>query len=283
MDTFMDSSWYFLRNTDPLNKDQIADPKVIAERLPVSVYIGGIEHAILHLMYARFIHRFILQELGLPPTEPFAALITQGLVEGKTYKCPSTGRYLKPDEITHDMTPVWEKMSKSKHNGLDPVDLVGSFGADVLRLCVLFKAPPEVPLRWNTDEIAGPLRWLVRILNLASRIKNDFIVNINDDVDSKESSLLDEAVNKCIGDMEFAYDPINHRLNLTVSNLMKFSNSIEEHYSNSTIKSRMNAIRTLALLLHPIAPHTSAEILEIIGIGEDNSNITLEWPKKYIK
>jgi leucyl-tRNA synthetase len=159
-----------------------ADPSKLRQWLPVDSYIGGIEHAILHLLYARFMTRFMAEELGFEQMEPFAGLITQGLVEGKTYQCPTTGRYLKPEELRNEGTKVvmaetnalpletWEKMSKSKYNGVDPVGLVSQHGADVLRLCVLFKAPPEVPLQWNTRDIAGPQRWILRLLTLARKI-----------------------------------------------------------------------------------------------------------------
>jgi leucyl-tRNA synthetase len=182
MDTFMDSSWYFIRYTDAQNKNAIASQEAIKKWLPIDVYVGGVEHAILHLLYARFMNRFVMEELGVAISEPFAGLITQGLVEGLTHKCPTTNRYLKPSEIiqqgkemvvrtTGEPTATnWEKMSKSKHNGVDPVDLVAIYGADTLRLCVLFKAPPEVPLRWNIREIAGPQRWIIRLLNLAERV-----------------------------------------------------------------------------------------------------------------
>lgn len=198
MDTFMDSSWYYWRYcapTDPL--DDPAAVRVACETLPVDVYIGGIEHAILHLLYARFIHKFLSERLPVQeaeqvssrqhpsaPPEPFARLITQGLVEGLTHQCPRTGRYLRPEELGCDPhtgktlikatgegpATGWTKMSKSKYNGVDPTDLVAGHGADVLRLCILFKAPPEATLRWNTRDIAGPQRWLVRLLNLAERI-----------------------------------------------------------------------------------------------------------------
>lgn len=197
MDTFMDSSWYYWRYcspTGPLN-DQTS-LQAVQQMLPVDVYIGGTEHAILHLLYARFIHKFLSERLlgsarereqaqhHCISSEPFARLITQGLVEGLTYQCPKTGRYLCPEEIVSDPstskvvlratgeepTVTWTKMSKSKHNGVEPTSLVAIYGADVLRLCVLFKAPPEVTLKWNTRDIAGPQRWLVRLLNLAERI-----------------------------------------------------------------------------------------------------------------
>ena len=231
MDTFMDSSWYFLRfcsdhfggasaRDNPfLTGGQALEGRLpqeiaadIAKWMPIDTYIGGIEHAIMHLLYARFISLFLHSLSGADEDgaardgsftgEPFMGLITQGLVEGITHKCPSSGRYLRPEEITcavnseegEDYTSrrkvppaapsskmivrasglatvtSWEKMSKSKHNGVDPLSLVQAHGADALRLCVLFKAPPEVPLQWTDRDISGSTRWLVRLLNLASAV-----------------------------------------------------------------------------------------------------------------
>lgn len=208
MDTFMDSSWYYWRYCAPRAPlDDLATVRMAQEMLPVDVYVGGIEHAILHLLYARFIHKFLSERLGVGRRkgeerlldlgssssssscsssfdEPFAQLITQGLVEGLTYQCPRTKRYLRPEEVSSDPQtgrvliratgeePItsWTKMSKSKYNGVDPTALVSIHGADVLRLCILFKAPPEITLKWSTRDIAGPQRWLVRLLNLAERI-----------------------------------------------------------------------------------------------------------------
>ncbi len=208
MDTFMDSSWYFLRfcsdhfgSTSAKGRLPQAITADISKWMPIDTYIGGIEHAIMHLLYARFISLFLHDQSGAGggsyTGEPFMGLITQGLVEGITHKCPTSGRYLRPEEIacaTEDQAASgtalpaapgsrmivrasglatvasWEKMSKSKYNGVDPLSLVQAHGADALRLCVLFKAPPEVPLQWSDRDISGSTRWLVRLFNLASAV-----------------------------------------------------------------------------------------------------------------
>lgn len=242
MDTFMDSSWYYWRYCAPLGSlDDPAMGRAAQEMLPVDVYIGGIEHAILHLLYARFMHKFLSERLKVggtkredqlldldhgssshsPSAEPFAQLITQGLVEGLTYQCPRTGRYLRPEEVSGDPQtgkaliratgeePItsWTKMSKSKYNGVDPTTVVSTHGADVLRLCILFKAPPEITLKWNTRDIAGPQRWLVRLLNLAERIaqsteekpKSNDADGINEDYHLAQfKSFLDKSIQSVI-------------------------------------------------------------------------------------
>lgn len=299
MDTFMDSSWYFLRYPDAHNKDAPFSVETIKKWLSVDVYIGGIEHAILHLLYARFIHRFLMKEVGLEGAipEPFQSLITQGLVEGITHRCPDTQRYLQPHEIStldkaasanatmketgKETLKSWEKMSKSKFNGVDPLELISIFGADTLRLCVLFKAPPEVPLQWNTRDIAGPHRWLVRLLNLTEGVialpSGDTATDNNDTTEGDLGKVVKEAIHNA----EISYDPKNHKLNTIVATMMKLSNSIEAAMKGGTARKRelINALQTLALILHPMAPHTSAEILLMLhNPATDGSYNVLSWP-----
>ena len=146
MDTFVDSSWYFLRFLDPTNTDRIFSSEV-TNQMPVKAYIGGMEHAIKHLLYARFVHKF-LKDLGLVKIpEPFENIITQGLVKGLTYKLKDTGRYLSKDEAkqyTKEQVSVEvEKMSKSKLNGISPLDAIREHGLDCLKLSMVFAGPVE--------------------------------------------------------------------------------------------------------------------------------------------
>lgn len=290
MDTFMDSSWYFARYADPQCTTLPARASAVMADLPVDVYIGGIEHAILHLLYARFINRFLMSQLGVGGREePFRQLITQGLVEGLTFKCPDTGRFLLPEEYTlqgpdgataivhatqSTIKGVWDKMSKSKHNGVDPLDLLSTVGADTLRLSMLFKAPPEVPLRWNTRDIAGPQRWLVRLLNLAERIM-ERIGEAAERHHSPDHDHCIEGARKHVLAMQFAYDPERHRLNLAVSNLMKFSNALEAQLESAPPSTLHASMHCLAVMLHPLAPHTSGQLRRILGTVER----PLRWPR----
>ena len=179
MDTFVDSSWYYLRYIDPENSTAPADPVKAGQMMPVDLYIGGIEHAVLHLLYARFVS-FVMAELGLygqsPQTdEPFRRLLTQGMVHGKTYTSAVTGRPLRPDEVKpgaggsateiatgKTVIETWSKMSKSKHNGIDPGEIIAKYGADAARVFVLFKAPPDAVLDWDDDAISGVSRYRLR-------------------------------------------------------------------------------------------------------------------------
>lgn len=186
MDTFVDSSWYFMRFPDPHNATAPFAPSTAEAFLPVDIYVGGVEHAILHLLYARFLSK-VLATTQLWPSgggpdnngEPFQNLISQGMVHGKTYSDPATGRFLKPAEVDlQDNTNPkiiksgerpnvsWEKMSKSKYNGVDPTVCIKKYGADATRAHILFQAPVTEVLEWDEERIAGVQRWFGRIWRL---------------------------------------------------------------------------------------------------------------------
>lgn len=181
MDTFVDSSWYFMRFPDPSNLEAPFAPEAANANLPVDLYIGGIEHAILHLLYARFISKFVATTPLWPDGsksagEPFKQVLTQGMVHGKTYTDPESGRFLKPDEVdlTVASNPLiiasgkkpdvsFEKMSKSKYNGVDPGTCMAEYGADATRAHILFQAPVSEVLEWDEEKISGITRWLRRL------------------------------------------------------------------------------------------------------------------------
>jgi len=190
MDTFVDSSWYFLRYLDPHNSKLPFTPEKATRGMPVDVYIGGIEHAILHLLYSRFLSKFawktglygkspeLEDKEGKEPGrgEPFKVLLTQGMVQGKTFKDPTTGAFLHPTEVDlkDPQSPIqistglppaqsFEKMSKSKFNGVDPEAMIASHGADATRLHILYKAPPSEELEWDEQSIVGMQRFLTKV------------------------------------------------------------------------------------------------------------------------
>ncbi|CAL9705056.1 unnamed protein product [Knipowitschia caucasica] len=183
MDTFVDSSWYYFRYTDPHNSERPFERPLVDRWLPVDVYIGGKEHAVMHLYYARFISHFC-RDLGLVShREPFRKLLVQGLVKGQTFRLVSTGHYLKKEEVDFSGVqpqswggePVevsWEKMSKSKHNGEDPESVVQTYGLDTVRLYMLYAAPPEQEVLWShrADTLAGVLRWQSRLWQLVTKL-----------------------------------------------------------------------------------------------------------------
>uniref|UniRef100_A0A4X1TFU4 leucine--tRNA ligase n=1 Tax=Sus scrofa TaxID=9823 RepID=A0A4X1TFU4_PIG len=182
MDTFVDSAWYYFRYTDPQNTQSPFSTALADYWMPVDLYIGGKEHAVMHLFYARFFSHFCHDQKMVKHREPFHKLLAQGLIKGQTFRLPS-GQYLQREEV--DLTgsvPVhvktreklevtWEKMSKSKHNGVDPEDVVEQYGIDTIRLYLLFAAPPEKDILWDvkTDALPGVLRWQQRLWALATR------------------------------------------------------------------------------------------------------------------
>ncbi|KAK3933294.1 putative leucine--tRNA ligase, mitochondrial [Frankliniella fusca] len=180
MDTFFDSSWYYLRYLDPSNETEIVSFEEAKKFLPVSVYIGGKEHGTLHLYFARIVSHFLYQLGKIPCSEPFKRLLVQGMVMGQSFQEKETGRYLTRDEVEvkgnqtvsrstgKSVTVRWEKMSKSKHNGVDPIDAIKSFGVDTTRLLMLADAAPFSQRNWNPEGSKGVFNWQNNMYMLVS-------------------------------------------------------------------------------------------------------------------
>lgn len=182
MDTFIDSSWYFLRYPDANNDQQVFDSAKTNDWMPVDQYVGGIEHAILHLLYSRFFTK-VLRDSGLLNfDEPFQRLLTQGMVQGITYKNPVTGKYIPPAQVNlseqkdpetgEPLQVFYEKMSKSKYNGVEPQEVLRKYGADTARMFTLFKAPPEKDLEWEDADVEGQFRFLNRVWRLVAEFSS---------------------------------------------------------------------------------------------------------------
>ncbi|PWB93832.1 leucine--tRNA ligase [Methylosinus sporium] len=188
MDTFVDSSWYYARFTDPHNESAPAAPEQLARWLPVDQYIGGIEHAILHLLYSRFFSRAIRDTGHGGVGEPFAGLFTQGMVVHETYRAAS-GKWIAPSELRFETSDkgrraflieegeevaigAIEKMSKSKRNTVDPDDIIASYGADTARLFVLSDSPPDRDVVWTEEGVQGAWRFVQRVYRLAGELAN---------------------------------------------------------------------------------------------------------------
>eukprot|EP00013_Stygamoeba_regulata_P001989 CAMPEP_0177632816 /NCGR_PEP_ID=MMETSP0447-20121125/2506_1 /TAXON_ID=0 /ORGANISM="Stygamoeba regulata, Strain BSH-02190019" /LENGTH=933 /DNA_ID=CAMNT_0019134435 /DNA_START=68 /DNA_END=2870 /DNA_ORIENTATION=- len=289
MDTFVDSSWYFLRYLDPRNTQSPVDPQKVSS---VDMYIGGIEHAVLHLLYSRFVSKF-LHELGLAPREPFHHLLTQGMVTAKTVQNRHTGKYLTAIEQEQvdeaDLKIIFEKMSKSKHNGVDPLQMIETYGADVVRLFVLFQAPPEMELQWDGSAIAGQQRWLNRLDTLTSRILSE------EDSPSameslattqrhsgkkqhrKQKTLLSTVEIMCslrdtITQVSVSLSKDNPTPNTAIAALMKFSNTLSE--ADLTSDEVYLSARALSVMLAPLAPHFAAEMFSRLSSAERVSSET---------
>ncbi len=283
MDTFIDSSWYYLRYTDATNPAEVFTKAKVNDWMPVDQYVGGIEHAILHLLYSRFFTK-VLRDRGLLNfDEPFKRLLTQGMVQGLTYKNPNTNQFIpsadvNPDdprdpETGEELEVFYLKMSKSKYNGVDPKEVISNYGADTARMFILFKAPPEKDLEWDAADVEGQFRFLNRVWNQvtsydASQAKESGELN-KTEKDLRRS--IHTAIKEITEDLEGDY-----QFNTAVSELMKLSNAIKDA---KCVESPVykEGIETLILLLAPFAPHMAEELWH--GLGNSESIHLQGFPK----
>ncbi|MGB5960239.1 MAG: leucine--tRNA ligase [Coleofasciculaceae cyanobacterium] len=285
MDTFIDSSWYFLRYPDAKNGQQAFDPSKTNDWLPVNQYVGGIEHAILHLLYSRFFTKVLRDRKLLDFDEPFSRLLTQGMVQGLTYENPQKpGQYIpsnlvdpadpKDPETGEKLEVSYKTMSKSKNNGVAPEDVINKYGADTARMFILFKAPPEKDLEWDDADVEGQFRFLNRVWRLVNEFAEAKVTPTNGDLTKPEKDLrraIHTAIKNITEDLEDDY-----QFNTGVSELMKLSNALTD---SSCKESPIYAegISTLILLLAPFAPHIADELWQLIG--NSKSVHTQAWPQ----
>lgn len=237
------SCWYYLRYIDPHNEKMIADPEKLKHWLPVDLYIGGVEHAVLHLLYARFWHK-VLYDLGVVPTkEPFQKLYNQGMILGEGN----------------------EKMSKSKGNVINPDDIVASHGADTLRLYEMFMGPLDAAIAWNEKGLDGSRRFLDRVWRLIITDENSINKKI---VDSNNHS-LDKVYNQTVKKVTEDFDTLS--FNTAISQLMVFIN--ECYKTNEVYKPY---IEGFVKMLSPIAPHIGEELWD--RLGHENTITYQPWP-----
>ncbi|HDL08040.1 MAG TPA: leucine--tRNA ligase [Desulfobacteraceae bacterium] len=294
MDTFVESSWYFERYCSP-NASAIFEKEATDYWMPVDQYIGGVEHAILHLLYSRYFTR-ILHDLGLVEyKEPFTRLLTQGMVCKETTSCPNHG-FLFPEEIIgSDTNPVCkkcgekiivgriEKMSKSRKNVIDPNVLLDKYGSDTTRLFCLFAAPPERDLEWNDNGVEGSYRFLNRVWRLAYKYK-DSMKNVQsfdgglNELEGKFKELYKkthQTIKKVTEDID-----IRFHFNTAVSATMELVNTMygidskDKHIEK--LRVMKFAMESVLLLLSPIVPHICEELWETLG--HKSSILTSSWP-----
>ena len=293
MDTFICSSWYFLRFSDPRNDREIFRKDLVNAWLPVDQYVGGIEHAILHLLYARFFTK-VLRDLGLLNfDEPFSRLLTQGMVQARTYYNPNKSgkdRWIptalvkdpndpRDPETGEPLQVIYATMSKSKGNGVDPEEVLANYGADTARMFILFKAPPEKDLEWDDADVEGQFRFLNRVwrqvYDFVSRGGGTASLQAKVEAGSltKAERDLRRAVHTAI--KEVSEDLEEYQFNTAIAELMKLSNALAEAgIPDSPVYAE--GIRTLVLLLAPFAPHIAEELWQAIG-GTDSVH-RQSWP-----
>lgn len=288
MDTFVDSSWYFLRYTSPHEEKGPFGKDAVEYWMPVDQYIGGIEHAVLHLLYARFFTK-ALRDLGLIDVdEPFSHLLTQGMVCKEIVRCPKHG-YLLPEEAEDgrcskckevvEKGPV-EKMSKSKKNIVDPDRIVKRYGADTTRLFTLFAAPPEKDLEWSDEGVEGAYRFLNRVWRLVVD-SIPIVKGVRPFEGGKLDGTLREIRYRTHLTIKRVTEDVEERFhfNTAISAIMELVNTLYQWERKDDDLSRAvlrEAIETILILLHPFAPHMTEELWERMG----NQGFLLDrgWP-----
>ena len=275
-DTFFESSWYFLRYVDPTHKDGFS-ATTAAYWMPVDQYIGGVEHAVLHLLYSRFFTRALSRVGYLDLDEPFTGLMTQGMVCHQTFK-DKEGKWLFPNEVTKD-GDQWvekttgtvveagriEKMSKSKRNVVDPELIIETYGADTARLFMLSDSPPERDMEWTESGVEGASRFLKRVWRLAH---DDSLAAKGTQIPSTLGDSVSAAVriaHKSI--LAISADIENFRFNRAVAQLHMLTNAITDIKMEEPGASAAKrfAIETLAQLLSPLTPHLAEDMWETLG------------------
>jgi leucyl-tRNA synthetase len=273
MDTFIDSSWYFLRYPDAKNDAQVFDPAKTNDWMPVDQYVGGIEHAILHLLYSRFFTKFLRDRGLLTFGEPFKRLLTQGMVQGKTYMNPTTGKWIpsalvnpddpKDPETGEALEVSYKTMSKSKYNGVAPEEVIKKYGADTARMFILFKAPPEKDLEWDEADVEGQFRFLNRVWRLVTDAATVKPTAAKSAALTKSEKDLRYAINYAVQQITEDLDG-DYQFNTAVSELMKLSNALTDT-DCKTSSLYGEGIATLLKLLAPFAPHIAEELWHILG------------------
>ncbi|MFM2426316.1 MAG: Leucine-tRNA ligase [Pseudomonadota bacterium] len=316
MDTFVDSSWYFMRYCDPTNADaMVADGAQYWA--PMDQYIGGIEHAILHLLYARFWTK-VMRDMGLVKIdEPFTQLLTQGMVlnhiysrrtakGGKDYFWPHDVEHVLDDtgkvvgaklkneaESSDGKLPVGTAidyegvgtMSKSKNNGVDPQELIKKYGADTARLYTMFTAPPEATLEWNDASVEGSYRFLRRVWNFAFKheatLKTATASRLNASKPSKEAVDLRRDMHVVLKQVSYDYDRMQY--NTVVSGCMKLLNALDDFKPNGSDSDKAVLCEGMSLLLrmlYPACPHISANLwIELGFAARDGDLLDTAWPE----
>ena len=300
MDTFVESSWYYARYASPHYEGGLVEKSAADHWLPVDQYIGGIEHAILHLLYARFFHKLMRDEGLVSSNEPFKNLLTQGMVIAETYfrTLDNGGKdYFNPDDVEierdakakiigaklkTDGLPVeiggTQKMSKSLNNGVDPQYMIEQYGADTCRLFMMFASPPDASLEWSDSGVEGSHRFLKRVWRLAHAHVGQGLPGALDIASlTDEQKVIRRAIHQAIKQASQDVGQ-HHKFNTAVAQVMTVMNVLEKA-PQATEQDRallQEGLETVALVLAPITPHISHELWN--QLGHAGAIIDAAWP-----
>ena len=283
LDTFVDSSWYFLRFCSPRKNDYGFDYEEAKYWMPVDQYIGGVEHAILHLLYSRFfMHAISYENPQINLKEPFKGLFTQGMVCHETYKDPENNwvspedidiingiKVLKKNPSIQIKVGQTESMSKSKKNTIDPEKIINAYGADAVRLFILSDSPPEKDVQWSEEGIISSSKFIQKLWTLNLKINE----KIKENLKANSSKNLERFTNQFI--KKITKNLNNFSYNIIIANLHEmysfFIKEIENEYTLDTLKKNYKKI---LITIMPIVPHFSSECLKLLDTSEN-----LKWPK----
>ena len=300
MDTFVESSWYYARYASPHYEGGLVEKSAADHWLPVDQYIGGIEHAILHLLYARFFHKLMRDEGLVSSDEPFKNLLTQGMVIAETYyRREANGAYtwfnpadveLERDskakvisaKLKSDGLPVeiggTEKMAKSKNNGVDPQSMIDQFGADTCRLFMMFASPPDMSAEWSDSGVEGSHRFLKRVWRLAhAHVSQGLPGKLDVASLSDEQKAIRRSTHLAIRQASQDVGQ-NHKFNTAIAQVMTLMNVLEKA-PQATEQDRalvQEGLEAVVLLLAPITPHISHELWS--RLGHSDAVIDARWP-----
>lgn len=298
-DTFMESSWYYARYCSPRYDEGMIEPGAANYWLPVNQYIGGIEHAILHLLYARFFHK-LLRDFGLVNSdEPFERLLCQGMVLAETYfrKDEKGGDvWISPSDVESEkddkgrVVKAWHKddgqpvesagmskMSKSKNNGIDPQTVINQYGADTVRLFMMFTAPPEQTLEWSDSGVEGAHRFIKRVWKYANEVMANERTALDAASLSNEQKVLRRELHKAIAKVS---DDLDRRqtFNTAIAAVMELLNKLVKAPLNDSndIAIGYEALEALIIMLSPITPHVCHELW--LNLGKQSEVVDAPWP-----
>jgi len=298
-DTFMESSWYHARFTCSDLNSAMLDPKRADYWLPVDQYVGGIEHAILHLLYARFYHKLLRDEGLVSSNEPFKSLLCQGMVLAESFYKEIDGRktWLAPSEITVERDEKGRtikaieiksgdavnsggitKMSKSKNNGVDPQTAINKQGADTVRLFTMFAAPPEQTLEWSDEGVSGAHRFLRKLWKMVhEHLEANVSIPLNSANLNQQQRDLRRKTHETINKVNDDFGRRN-TFNTAIAAVMELLNEVAKHggTENQSIAVRHEALTSAVLLLSPIAPHICHALWQVLGNSESVADAS--WP-----